>query len=398
MKNSTTYVGLDAHKNEHKVTMLLPDSDSPQEWVVKNQQRDIKRMIRQVKKQASGEIVFCYEAGVCGFALKRQIEAEGVGCMVIAPSLIPIKPGQRIKTDRRDARKLAELLRAGLLTEVHPPNEQEESVRDLCRCREAAGRDLLRIRHQVSKFLLRRGMIYHDGRHWTERHMRWLRSVRFDQPLDEEVFTNYLTELANRMDRLKSLDQRMEQVAQEAPYKEPVGWLRCFRGIDTVTAMITLSELHGFGRFTAPRRLMSFLGLTPSEDSSGEKTRKGGITKAGNGRVRRVLIEASWHQRHRPITSKALRRRREGQPAWVIRIAERAQKRLYQRYWRLVNKGKPPTKAAAAVARELAGFIWSVLYLQGRDGPVLNAAAPPLTEVMADNRGQSAGEFFGLSG
>jgi len=395
MENTITHVGLDAHKIDHKAAMLLPGSDQPQEWVVQNQPRAIKRMIRQIKKLAPGPVLFCYEAGVCGFALKRQIEAEGVGCMVIAPSLIPIRPGQRVRTDRRDAKNLAALLRAGLLTEVHPPNEQEESVRDLCRCREAAGRDLLRVRHQVTKYLLRRGMIFREGRHWTEKHLRWLRSVRFEQPLDEEVYTNYLTELDHRAERLRLLDARVKQVAQEDPYKEPVGRLRCFQGIDTITAMIVVAELHGFGRFASPRGLMSYLGLTPSEDSSGQTRRQGGITKAGNSRVRRVLIEASWHQRHRPIPSRALRQRRDGQPAWVLRIAERAQRRLHNRYWRLVHKGKSPTKANVAVAREMAGFLWSVLHPQGRAGQALEATPPAATAT--DPRRQSVHEFLGVS-
>lgn len=394
MEDSTTYVGMDAHKKEHKVAMLLPGSDSPQEWVVKNELREIRRMVRRVKKQAPGPIVVGYEAGVCGFALKRQIDTGGVDCKVIAPSLIPIQPGQRIQTDRRDARKLASYLRAGVLTEVHPPNEQEESVRDLCRCRQAAQRDLLRIRHQLSKFLLRRAMIYHQGRHWTDRHLRWLRGVRFGQPVDEEVFAEYLAELDHRMGRLAALDQRLEQIAEESPYKQPVGWLRCFRGIDTVTAMVIVAELHGFERFGSPRELMSYLGLTPSEDSSGQRERKGGITKAGNSRVRRVLIEASWHQRHRPVTSQALRRRRAGQPEWVIGIAKRAQRRLHRRYWRLVHKGKLPTKAATAVARELAGFLWAVLYLKGRQAG--RAQAPPPARAVQSPR-QSAEEFLGVA-
>jgi len=254
-----------------------------------------------------------------------------------------------------------------VLTEVHPPNEREESIRDLCRLRQATQRDLVRVRHQVSKFLLRRAMIYHQGRQWTDRHMRWLRSVRFDEPVDEEVFADYLAELDHRMEHLKILDQRVEQAAQESPYKEPVGWIRCFRGIETVTAMTIVTELHGFERFGCARELMSFVGLTPSEDSSGQRQRKGGITKAGNGRVRRVLIEASWHQRHRPATSKTLLKRRQGQPQWAIQIADRAQRRLYQRYWRLVHRGKLPTKAVTAVARELLGFLWAVLYLRGQD-------------------------------
>ena len=364
MRDSITHVALDAHKKEHKVALLPPGSDVIEEWVVKNQAREIKRMVKRIRRKVLGPILFCYEAGVCGFALQRQIisAAANVQCQVIAPSLVPVKPGERVKTDRRDARKLVQLLRAGLLTEVHPPDEAEEAVRDLCRCRQAAQEDLCRGRQQLLKFLLRRAFIYQEGSHWTEKHLRWLRGLKFDQAVDQEVFTYYLTEMEHRRARVKVLDQSLVEVAQQAPYQEPVGWLRCFRGIDTVTALTIVAELHGFARFTSARQLMSFLGLTPSEDSSGDTQRQGAITKAGNSRVRRLLFEASWHQRHLPTVSKTLRQRRAGQPPWVIAIAERAQQRLHRRYLRLLHKGKPPGKAVTAVAREFAGFIWSVLH------------------------------------
>ena len=364
MNNSTTYVALDAHKKEHVAAMLLPGSKSPEQWRVFNSSRGVRRMVRRIRKKAAGPVVVCYEAGVCGFALQRQIEAEGARCMVIAPSLVPVKPGQRVKTDRRDARKLVFLLRAGMLTEVHPPDEQAEAARDLVRSREAAQTDLLRARHQLSKFLLRRAIIYRDGRQWTQRHFRWLSGLGFDRARDSYVFNGYLAEIVHRQDRLAELTGAVEAAAGEASYAEAVGWLRCFRGIETVTAMTILTELHGFERFGSPRQLMSYLGLVPSEHSSGETERKGGITKTGNRRVRRVLAEASWHQRKRPVVSAALRKRRAGQPAWAIRLADQAMGRLYRRYWRLVEKGKLPTKAATAVARELAGFIWAALYLK----------------------------------
>ena len=364
MKYPNTIVGIDAHKEEHKICILFPGEEVAQEFVVKNHPGEIKRMVRRIKKQAPGEIQICYEAGPCGFSLQRQIEAEGLRCVVVAPSLIPVKPGERIKTDRRDARKLAELFRAGLLTEVHPPTEEEESVRELCRCREAAKRAQTRAQHQLSKFLLRHGRIYSQGRAWTQKHARWLRSLKFEHAMNQRVFTDYLEEVAHRAERVKALDQVLKDVAKQAPYATPVGWLRCFRGIDTVTALTTVAELFGFERFTSPHSLMAYLGMVPSEHSSGKSQRRGSITKAGNSRVRRLLIEASWHQRHYPITSKTLRKRREGQPDWVIKIAERAQRRLHKRYWWLVRKGKSHNLAVTAVARELVGFIWSVLYTQ----------------------------------
>ena len=373
MKDCTTHVGIDAHKKEHNLAMLLPDSQVPEEWSVPNDPGAIRRMVGRLKKRCPGAVVFAYEAGVCGFSLQRQIEKAGARCLVIAPSLVPVQPGQRVRTDRRDARKLARYLRAGMLTEVQPPTEPQEAVRDLCRQRDAARRDLTRVRHQVSKFLLRRGRVYVEGNHWTQRHLRWLRALRFEQAMAEEVFGEYVVELEHRRDRLARLDRRLKEVAGWESYRRPVGWLRCFRGIDTLTALSLLAELHGKYFDSAPR-MMSFLGLTPSEDSSGEVRRRGPITKAGNGRARRLLVEAAWHQRHRPRRSKALAARRAGQPEWVVRQAERAQQRLHRRYWRLLEKGKLPVQAATAVARELAGFLWGVLRLAGEDAPAAGDA------------------------
>jgi transposase len=362
---------LDAHKAEHKVATLYPDTDmnKPEESTVCNEPAKIRRMVQRIVKKAPGRVRFCYEAGVCGFALQRQIVAAGAECMVIAPSLVPIRPGNRIKTDRRDAAKLARLLRQGALVEVRPPNEAEESVRELCRCREVARADLNRTRHRLSKFLLRRGLAWHEGRQWTQRHMKWIGAVKLAQPCDKEVLANYVSELQRRGERLAELVASVGSVAQTKPYRQAVGWLRCFHGIDTITAMTLLSELHGFGRFGTPRSLMAFLGLVPSEHSSGAKQRKGGITKTGNGRVRRALTETAWHYSRSGTASQALRRRRAGQPAWVIRIANRAQRRLHKRYAHLVYRGKLPCKAVMAIARELVGFLWSVLRWAEADGP-----------------------------
>jgi len=364
MQDSTTFVGLDAHKAEHHVAMVSSAGQWVEEWKVPNTARDVKRMVRRVLRQGPGEVLFSYEAGVCGFALQRQIEAAGARCQVVAPSLVPVRPGQRVRTDRRDARRLAEMSRAGLLTEVHPPTEAEESARDLVRCRHAAMVDLGRVRHQLSKFLLRHGLIYHEGRQWTQKHLRWVRGLRLGDAVRQEVFEDYLAELCRRGDRRGRLDAAVERLADQAPYRVAVGWLRCFRGIDTLAGMTILTELHGFQRFGSPRQLMSYLGLTPSEDSSGLTRRQGGITKAGNGRVRRVLLEISWHQAKPPVISKALRQRRADQPGWAIALADEALVRLHRRYWRLVQHGKLPTKAATAVAREMAGFIWAMLCLR----------------------------------
>ena len=361
MSDCTTYITMDTHKKEHKVALHYPRDEQIVRFVVKNTARDIKKMVTRVTRQAPADVVFCYEAGVCGFTLKRRIEVLGCKCAVIAPSLTPIKPGDRVKTDRRDATKLLAMLMAGLLTEVHAPDQKQEAARELTRCRQAAQENLKRLRHQLLKFLTRHGYVYTDGEHWTQKHLRWLRSLEFEQPLLRDVFDSYFTEMQHCIQRLDSLDKQVEQLAQSEPYKETVGLLRCFHGIDTLTAIGIITEIFDFGRFSSPGELMSYLGLTPSESSSGEKQNKGPITKTGNKRVRRLLIEAAWHYRRPYIArSKALRQRRKDQPQWVIDIADRAGQRLRKRYWHLINSGKIPCKATVAIARELAGFIWSV--------------------------------------
>jgi transposase len=283
-----------------------------------------------------------------------------VQCQVIAPALIPRKPGERIKTNRRDARKLAELHRAGLLTEVRPPTPEDEAVRDLCRARDDAREDLQRARHRLGKLLLRRGLHF-SGRNWTNAHRAWIASVAWTHAPERVVVDDYLLAIDHLEARLIELDARLAEIAETAPYREHVNWLRCFRGIDTLTAMLILAELHDFRRFQAPRALMAYLGLVPGEDSSGEKHRRGRITRTGNTLVRRVLVEAAWHYQHRPTVGVALAKRRKGQPTRVIAIADKAQQRLCRRFRRLAEQHKPAPKIAVAIARELAGFLWAAL-------------------------------------
>ena len=361
MRKGTTFVGLDAHKAAINVAVLFQGETKPMEWQTANEKAAVRRMVRKVQRQAPGEVHFCYEAGPCGYALQRWIREVGASCVVVAPSLIPRKPGDRIKTDRRDARKLAELSRAGLLTEVHPPSEADEAVRDLCRAREDAHQDLVRSRHRVSKLLLRRGWVWREGkRAWSNGHRLWLRSLRFEHTSDQVVLEDYLLGIEQIEERLKRLEERITQLSQEAPYAEAVAALRCFRGIDTITAMGIVTELHNFMRFGSARGLMAFLGLVPSEHSSGSKRRQGSITTAGNSHVRRLLIEAAWHYRHRPSVF-SLRQRRQGQPARVVALADRAMCRLHRRFQRMLEKGKPRPKVAVAIARELVGFVWAAL-------------------------------------
>ncbi|HEX4952382.1 MAG TPA: IS110 family transposase [Thermoanaerobaculia bacterium] len=362
--DSTTYVGLDVHKASIAVAVFRPGSSQAEVWEMAHEEAGVRRLARKLLRAAPGRVECAYEAGCCGYALQRRLIQEGVACRVVAPSLVPVKPGARIKTDRRDAVKLAESLRADTLTEVHPPTPAEEALRDLVRCRETAREDLLRCRHRLSKMLLRRGLAAPGRSRWTQAHHRWLRTMVFEHLAEQRAFESYLLAMDQAEARLKQLDHQLEEVAQQAPHAERVAWLRCFRGIATLTAIGVLAELHGFERFGSPRKLMSYLGLVPGEHSSGEKHRRGGITKAGNRHVRRLLIEAAWHARLRPVISEALKKRREGQPAAVIALADRAQQRLSARYYRLViGRGKPPTTVAVAVARELAGFLWAVLRL-----------------------------------
>jgi len=364
-QNSITWVGLDAHKNSIKVAAFFAGQSEPVEWQEATTVEAIRRLARKLQREATGPVQCCYEAGPTGYALQRQLRLLGLSCSVIAPSLTPVKPGSRIKTDRRDARKLAELFRAGLLTEVHPPSERDEALRDLCRCRDDVRVDLLRARHRLSKFLLRRHCIYRNTKHhWGTRHWAWLEQLRFDDPMSQATFDSYLLAVQQLEERQQQLDTQLASFGAEEPYREPVAWLRCFKGIDTVTAVCLVAELHDFRRFASARQLMAYVGLVPSECSSGERERRGSITKAGNRHVRRLLVEAAWHHRFRPALSLPLRRRREGQPARVLAIADRAQERLAARFRRMSFRGTSSPKVIVAMARELTGYLWAVLHPQ----------------------------------
>ena len=361
--NGITFVGMDAHKKAINVAMLLPGQNEPVEWQLANEPAAIRRLAKKLQREAPGEVRCCYEAGPCGYVLQRQLETGGVICEVVAPSLIPVKPGERIKTDRRDALKLARSLRSDDLTAVHPPTSADEAVRDLCRCREDARKDLLRARHRLDTFLLRRACLYTlTRRRWGQPYRAWLGRLKFEHAADQVTFEDYVRTIEQAEERQRRLDERLATVAEQDPYREPVGWLRCFRGIDTLTAISVVAELHDFRRFLSARALMAYLGLVPSEHSSGERQRRGAITKAGNIHVRRLLIEAAWHYRHRPHIGVGIRQRRTGQPDRIIAIADRAQERLCHRFRALTARGKIPNKAVVAVARELVGFVWAALY------------------------------------
>ena len=363
MREDTTHVGLDAHQERIQAAILIPGMAEAVEESFANTPDGLRRFTRRLRKRAPGAIELCYEAGPLGYGLQRSLNAhDDLHCTVIAPSLIPSKPGDRIKTDRRDARKLADALRADLLTEVHAPTPDQEAVRDLCRAREATKADQKRLRHRLSKFLLRREIRWTAGKKaWTRAHLEWLRGRRFEHPADQMILDDHLLALEQVEGRLKAFDERIEEIAAESPYADAVGRLRCFRGIDTLTALSIVAELHDIRRFSAPRPLMAYLGVVPSESSSGGRHARGPITKAGNARLRRLLVEAAWHYRHRPAVGYRLRQRRAGQPTSTVAIADRAQQRLHKRYRRLSERGKPQGKVVTAVARELVGFLWAAL-------------------------------------
>lgn len=363
MSKASTFVGLDVHKNTIVVALLRPGQDTPLEWKLANEPGAVQRLVRKLEREAEGGLQCCYEAGPTGYVLKRQMDAAGVPCQVIAPSLIPVKPGCAIKTDRRDARKLAELLRAGMLTEVQPPTEDEEAVRDLSRSRDDAQRDLTRARNRLSKFLLRRGRVYAVGHKptWSQKYRAWLRALRFELIADQVIFEDYLLSVEQVEGRLEALTDQIGLFAEKAPWRERVQALRCFHGINTVTALALAAEIHDPRRFAHPRRLMSYLGLVPREFSSGMRERRGGITGAGNRHVRRLLVEAAWHYRHKPVVSRALRQRRRGQDPKAVAFADRALRRLTLRQRRMLHQGKHPNLVNIAIARELVGFVWNVL-------------------------------------
>lgn len=361
MENAISYAGLDVHKSEIVVALYRPGATDPLEWRVGTDARSVKRLARRLLEESGGRVECVYEAGPTGFVLQRQLEGFGLRCGVCAPSLVPVKPGQHVRTDRRDARKLGRYLRSGELTMVRAPNEEEEAARELCRHRTRVSQQLTEARQRVGQMLLRRGRIYRKKR-WTRAHRDWLRAQRFEQLYDEKVFTDMLQELEWLESRLAEVEHEVELLAESEAYRERVGWLRCFRGFDHINAVTILTELHGIERFATPRGLMAFLGLTPKEDSTGPRRRRGSITHAGNEHVRWLLVQSAWNQRHRVRVSEQLRRRRKEQPPEVIALADRAMKRLHERYVHLIwTRGVTPQKAVVAIARESVGFLWALL-------------------------------------
>lgn len=368
------YVGMDVHKDSVTVAVFAGQGREPSRLEkLPNDTAKLRRFFERLSRE--GEIRACYEASGAGYVLQRLLTAWGYHCDLVAPSLIPTRPGERRKHDKRDAIHLARLYRAGELVLVRIPSEAEERVRDLVRCRETFQREILKSRHYILKFLARRGFIFREGQNWTARHFEWLRQIHAQKRLadeDQMVFGEYLALLEYKLQRRDELDRRIEELALTPSYKPLVERLRCFRGIETHSAMVLATEIVDFRRFESPRQLMAYLGLVPSEHSSGTRERKGALTKAGNAHCRHVLVQAAWSYRNRPAVGIALKRRQSGQDPQVIAHAWKAQQRLYKRFHRIAAK-RPPQIAVVAAARELVGFLWAVL--QDVDGEQVSRAA-----------------------
>jgi transposase len=306
-------------------------------------------------------LTFCYEAGPTGYGLHRQIKSLGHACIVVAPSLIPKRPGDKVKTNRRDAMSLAKLLRAGELTPVWVPDPRHEAMRDLTRARDSAVMDLRSKRQQVSAFLLRQGRPYPEARKtWTRAHMGWLASQKFEHVEQRLVFEEMMLAIRQAQERLERLEQAIRLAVPDWSLAEVVTALMAMRGIDLISAVTFLAEIGDLSRFRTPTELMAYLGLVPSESSTGNTIKRGPITKAGNRRARRMLVECAWSYQHPPRVGQAKQQKVDAAPPAVREIAWKAQCRLHSRYRALTRRGKLKTVAITAVARELAGFIWAV--------------------------------------
>lgn len=359
MTKSTTIVAFDQHAATTVAAVLMPGHRTPALHPLTSDVATLSRFVDRLRQR--GPVQCCYEAGPCGFELQRFLTSRGIDCTVIAPALIPRRPGDRVKTDRRDAGHLAVLFRAGALTAIHIPTEQEEAARDLLRCREDIRADLLRARHRLSKFLLRHGRRFTATKAWSKRHDTWLRAQTWPLPALEQTHRAYLRTVDEAVARLRTVEQDLRALLELEPLRSRAQRLRCFRGIDDLTALTVAAELGDPRRFPTAPSVMAFVGLVPSEHSSGTKQARGAITKTGNAHLRRVLVEAAWHYRHHPFVSRTLRRRQDGAPEGAITVAWRAQQRLSRRYQRLAARGKPKQHVVTAVARELTGFLWAAL-------------------------------------
>lgn len=361
MKQFIKYVGLDTHKDTIAVAIADASGGKPRFYgEIANTATALSKLMKEISP--TGEVVsWCYEAGPCGYGIYRQISGSGHECSVVAPSLIPAKPGDRVKTDRRDSENLARLHRAGELTPVWVPDQEQEAIRDLTRAREDMKHLERQARQRLCAFLLRHGQRYVSGKSkWTQTYWRWLERIKFDHRVQQAVLQEYIDSIQQQEQRVADLEQCMHEALADWVLAPVVEGLMALRGCRLITAMTIVAELGDITRFDSPRQLMKYLGLVPSESSSGPRTRRGGITKTGNGHVRRVLIEAAWCYRFPARKTAPLQRRAEQTSEAVQAIAWKAQKRLCSRYQALSKRGLLPQKTCTAIARELTGFIWAI--------------------------------------
>jgi transposase len=356
---------LDVHAKTIAVAVVGADGEVRFLGVIPNDPGSVSKLIRKLGKP--GQLRVCYEAGPTGYVLYWQLTKLGVHCDVVAPTLIPVKPGDRVKTDRRDAEKLARCYRSGDLTAVWVPDAAHEALRDLVRAREAGKQDQLRARNRLGKFLLRQGRRVPEGTSvWTGKHLKWIKEQHFEQPAQEATLLDYLHEVEHAAERIQRLEKSIDQAIETVPEKmrAVIQGLQSLRGIAKVSAVSIVAELGEISRFAKPTQLMGYSGAVSMEHTSGEDVRRGPISKAGNAHLRRIVVEAAWSYRHRPNLGAALAARqkdlREDIREEVKEIAWKAQHRLHARYSKLLAKGKTKQKVVTAVGRELLGFIWAI--------------------------------------
>jgi transposase len=352
-QSSTLYIGLDVHKASIAVAYAAKDygADVVYRGSIGTRQCDIDKLVRQLQSKAK-RLVFVYEAGPCGYWLYRYLTKKGYDCWVVAPSLIPKKAGDRVKTDRRDALQLARLMRAGDLTPVYVPKVEEEAIRDLCRAREDVLRDLKAAKLRLKAFLLRHDIRYTGQATWNPAHLRWLSAVVCPPPAQQIVFQEYVRAVNEQTERRQRLEHELQEQVTSWRLTPVVEALQALRGVQFTVAVTTVAELGDLTRFEHPRQLMGYLGLTPSESSSGERRRQGSITKAGNTHARRALVEGAWAYRYPAKVSRPLQLRLENQPKAIQDISWKAQVRLCTRYRRLLARGKHANQVVVAIARE----------------------------------------------
>jgi transposase len=356
MAKARTLVGVDVHAAKIVAAVLDAETGELQWFRVSGDAGEAAGLCAGLPRPVRA----AYEAGPTGYGLARELAARGVSCVVAAPGKIPRATGERVKTDRRDAEHLVRLLLAGKLHPVRAPGPEEEALRDLVRAREAVRLDLMRCRHRLSKLLLRRGIRFEDGRAWTERHRAWLAAIDLGQPAAQSTLADAIgavDALGHRRDRL---EREIRARIVDSPWAPQIARLRCPRGIDTLTAAGLCAEIGDFERFARAQQLMNYIGLVPSEHTTGDQRRLGAITKTGSRHARRLLVESAWHYRKRPAVGPTLATRQEGQTAHAVAIAWSAQQRLHRTWQRLEQRAKRRTITAVAVARELAGFCWAI--------------------------------------